>query len=177
MIQLPGDLQMFDLILDAIAPRTILEIGTWTGEFAVWLAERTDYVITVDHPCSDMRLSLEAEADREERLARWPTSVRLVRGDSHLAETRDRVVDALVGRPIDLLVLDGDHSRVGLARDLELYSPLLNHPGWVAVHDTDSIEPHEFCLSQVRYMPQVRITSYGVRGYGWTFFEVPKGDE
>ena len=40
-----------------------------------------------------------------------------------------------IGRPVDLLFLDGDHSAEGVRDDFERYSPLVRSGGYVAFHD------------------------------------------
>lgn len=62
-----------------------------------------------------------------------------MRTDSQLEETRDELVRKLDGRPIDFLMIDGDHSEDGVRRDFELYGPLVAADGLIALHD---ILPH-----------------------------------
>jgi len=56
-------------------------------------------------------------------------------GDSHSEAMRDRVREALDGRPLDALFIDGDHSYDGVKRDWELYSPLVRPGGVIGLHD------------------------------------------
>lgn len=55
--------------------------------------------------------------------------------DSHDAGTLEALRRLLDGAPVDLLFIDGDHSREGAALDVEMYAPLVRPRGIVALHD------------------------------------------
>ena len=59
----------------------------------------------------------------------------LLRENSHVNETLEKVKDILNGRRVDFLFIDGDHTYEGVKRDFELYSPLVKSGGVVAFHD------------------------------------------
>jgi len=63
-----------------------------------------------------------------------PHGATMIDGDSHLVETRDRLIAALAGRSVDLLFIDADHTDAGVRRDWELYGPLVTR-GVIAFHD------------------------------------------
>ena len=63
----------------------------------------------------------------------------LLREDSHLEKTRDKVGYLLGSDLLDFLFIDGDHTYEGVRKDFELYSPLVNEGGVIAIHD---IAPH-----------------------------------
>ncbi len=58
-----------------------------------------------------------------------------IRGDSHAAETRQRVTQVLDGNAVDVLFIDGDHSYAGAKQDFESYRALVRPGGAVALHD------------------------------------------
>lgn len=60
-------------------------------------------------------------------------------GDSHEPATYDWLVGVLDGRPVDLLVIDGDHSVAGVRADFAVYSPLVRDGGLVLLHDIDVV--------------------------------------
>jgi predicted O-methyltransferase YrrM len=62
-------------------------------------------------------------------------TLRLIRADSHLAETKERVLQDLRGEKLDYLFIDGDHTYEGVKKDFEMYSPLVRSGGLVAFHD------------------------------------------
>jgi predicted O-methyltransferase YrrM len=45
------------------------------------------------------------------------------------------VRDALGGRPLDLLLIDGDHRYRGVTADFDTYTPLLRPGGLIVLHD------------------------------------------
>ena len=56
------------------------------------------------------------------------------------------VVELQVGKEIDLLFIDGDHSYNGALSDLTRYTPHVKHGGFLAIHDCavkTNIHPHE----------------------------------
>ena len=59
-------------------------------------------------------------------------------GDSHDPDTLASLVGMLNGRPIDALILDGDHSIAGIRADLADYGPLVRPGGLVLLHDIAS---------------------------------------
>jgi cephalosporin hydroxylase len=66
-------------------------------------------------------------------------TLHLVRGDSHEPVTRERVA-ALLPRPADVLLIDGDHTYRGVKADYDLYRDLVRQGGVIAFHD---ILPHD----------------------------------
>jgi hypothetical protein len=65
---------------------------------------------------------------------RLPAGVTGVAGDSLVPATRTRVLSALAGRQIDLLVLGGANSEDGVRADFQAYVPLVRPRGMVLVH-------------------------------------------
>jgi|tagenome__1003787_1003787.scaffolds.fasta_scaffold20836210_2 predicted O-methyltransferase YrrM len=116
----------------ALAPRAICEIGTSAGG--------TLYLLT--RVAADDALVVSVDLDTpphlaaaRRHLARAGQKIISLAGDSHSEEMRDRVREALAGRELDVLFIDGDHSYDGVARDWELYSPLVREGGVIGLHD------------------------------------------
>jgi hypothetical protein len=55
--------------------------------------------------------------------------------DSHLPSSHAWLVDELAGAPIDALIIDGDHTYAGVARDYGDYGPLVRPGGLILIHD------------------------------------------
>jgi cephalosporin hydroxylase len=67
--------------------------------------------------------------------AREGQRVELVRGDSHSAESGQQIRRLLEGKPLDLLLVDGDHTYEGVKQDVADYAQLVRPGGIVALHD------------------------------------------
>lgn len=114
--------------------RTAIEIGSFLGLSAAWLAQRLDHVTCVDRfyePATlpdgnnlvrtlrqyDIpKMFYEIFIDNMERAGVW-NQISAIMGDSHAEAT------AALVRPADLLYVDGDHSYEGCLMDLKLYVP------------------------------------------------------
>jgi cephalosporin hydroxylase len=156
--------------------RTVVEIGSDRGgTLYTWcrLAEPDALVISVDLPGGafsrgeiDLRRATRDYPQHEQRLE-------FVFGDSHDPETKAELERVLEGRPVDFLLIDGDHSYDGVKRDFEMYSPLVRSGGAVAFHD---VLPNELsAASQVdrywtelksRYETREFVDTYDDRGRG-----------
>lgn len=121
--------------LDALRPQTILEIGVDKGgTMNLWLNfaapdalyvgvdKAMQFVCKRDHPGRTKTL---IEADSKDALA--------------------KVTEALAGRPVDFLFIDGDHSEEGVRSDWAMYSPLVRKGGIAALHDIDVSVCQEEC--------------------------------
>lgn len=127
-------------IIDA-QPRVIVEIGTRSGGtlFAWVRASRAaELVISIDLPDGRFgggydrrrgKLYREFAADRPH------TKMVMLRADSHAPETLRAAREALGGRPIDFLFIDGDHTYAGVKNDFEQYGALVAPGGMIAFHD------------------------------------------
>ena len=115
-----------------LRPSTVCEVGAAGGGTAFLFAHAAAAEATI------VSVDLEFERARREAVrlfARARQSLVCLQGDSHEAATLDAVRAALGDRPLDLLYLDGDHSYEGVARDFELYAPLVRTGGLVVLHD------------------------------------------
>jgi len=90
----------------------------------------------------------------------------LLRVDSHLPATRDRLKTLLPGQ-IDFLFIDGDHTYDGVKTDFEMYSPLVKKGGLVAFHDICNHVPEAKCDVD-KFWNEIR-----GRYRSWEFIENP----
>jgi predicted O-methyltransferase YrrM len=130
-------------LLEARRPATVVEIGTYRGGCFYALCRAADEsatLVSIDLPgglFGGGYTNEELSSIRSYGLA--TQSLHFLARDSQEASTRDAVVECLGGRPIDFLMIDGDHRYEAVRRDFELYSPLVAAGGLVAFHD---ILPH-----------------------------------
>ena len=131
-LQVRSELTRLAELVFAEQPRRVLEIGTGNGGtlFALaWAAAPGARILSIDltlYPTERRSLYRRFVAGR--RVDAWAA-------DSHLEQTRDRVVEHFGHEPLDLLFIDGDHTYDSVRRDYELYAPLVGEGGIVAFHD------------------------------------------
>ena len=121
------------------APKTIVEIGTARGGTLLpWcrLGAASATIISIDlpgglfgggYPLWKVPIYRRFEGSRQK--------LHLLRGDSHEQSMLDDVIRRLRGKPIDLLFIDGDHTRQGVERDYEMYGPHVADDGMIVFHD------------------------------------------
>jgi predicted O-methyltransferase YrrM len=142
-MQKPAELSPLLRLLRDRAPLTIVEIGTAAGgalyAFCQVAPERC-LIISIDLPGGEFGGGYgEEQIPGMRAFARKDQSLHFLRCNSHDESTRQALLDILAGRRVDFLFIDGDHSYEGVARDFEMYAPLVAKSGIVAFHD---IVPH-----------------------------------
>ena len=120
-------------------PKIIMEIGTANGGalfcFAR-LATENALLISVDLPEGEFGGGYSAKKiPFYQAFARPGQDLRLLREDSHVPETLEKVQGILGEKKVDFLFIDGDHSYEGVKKDFEMYSPLVRKGGVIAFHD------------------------------------------
>lgn len=109
-------------------PKVILEIGVEKGgTMNLWLqfAPNARYVGV------DNAMHFVTDALKE----RHKGKIELIEADSRNAGTLERVKEALKGRPVDFLFIDGDHQEDTVRSDFATYAPLVRKGGIIAMHD------------------------------------------
>ena len=141
-MQLSSEIESFLNLVEADPPRVVLEIGTGRGGtlFLLAHAAREDaLLVSIDVPGDGYSFGGRPEYKRRARLyralGRNRQRIVYIARDSHRDETRSKVLDVLHGEPVDLLFIDGDHTREGVELDFRMYSPLVGSGGLVAFHD------------------------------------------
>ena len=135
-LQVYSELVRFASFLQGRQFNNILEIGSHRCGTLHVLGHHADRrIISIDQN------KFETRKYQEHFLTRAPNAL-LIAGDSHQPETMDKLVAALAGETIDLLFIDGDHSRAGVMEDFEDYSPLVRSGGFIVFHDVDPNHGH-----------------------------------
>jgi predicted O-methyltransferase YrrM len=126
-------------LLRAEPPRGILEIGTARGGTLLLFSEVATpdaVIVSVDLPGGAFgsgyglsRLPLLRS------FARQRQHLVLLRRNSHSGSTLAKVKAKLTGRPLDFLMIDGDHTYDGARADFDMYGPLVRPGGLIALHD------------------------------------------
>jgi predicted O-methyltransferase YrrM len=139
-IQKPTELEPLIQKLDGRLLKNVLEIGTGVGGmvFSLCHAASADAAITTvgiqksktgDTYGSRLERCINSYAAKSQTL-------NLVKGDSHAPTVQAEVNEAVGGRGLDLLFIDGDHSLDGVSQDFADYGPLVRLGGLIVVHDT-----------------------------------------
>ncbi len=91
-------------------------------------------------------------------------------GDSHDAIALRWLHKRLLERPIDVLVLDGDHSVSGIRQDLADYGPLVRPGGLILLHDIASVGDPRAMVHEV--WPHLREEYDQMDRPGWSTSEI-----
>lgn len=125
--------------IERMEPRVVLEIGTGRGGTFFLLARAASphaTMISVDLPGGDFGGGYGVWRTLVYRqLVRSKQRGKFLRLDSHDPDTLAAVQDALEGRQVDVLFLDGDHTYEGIKQDYEMYSGLVRRGGLILFHD------------------------------------------
>ena len=142
-----GELTALAEAVTALRPRVIVEIGTRDGgTLLVWsrCSPGLAHLVSIDLPGGIHGGGYPPQRERFYRLfaeGQHGLSLHLLRQDSQTEASRDAVLAALGGQPVDFLFIDGDHRYPGVSRDYALYAPLVRPGGLIAFHD---IRPNRF---------------------------------
>ena len=137
-IQIQAEIVRFIEMVRAIAPQRVVEVGSASGGTLFLLARAARpgaTLVSVDLPAGPDSPGYAAWREDLYRAFAGPDRrIELVRADSHSPATAARV-KGILGAPADVVFIDGDHSYAGVARDYELYAPLVRPGGLLAFHD------------------------------------------
>ncbi len=127
-LKLPLDLWIYQEILDDVKPSLIIETGTAHGGGALFLASVCDLlgtgrVVTID-------------LVKREGMPSHPRITYLV-GSSTAPEILDQVKGMIEPSDRVMVILDSDHARNHVLRELELYSDLVSPGSYLIVEDTN----------------------------------------
>jgi len=127
-------------LLKERAPKVVIEIGTGRSGGMLFIYSRTAApdatIISIDLPGGQFGDSYPGhKVPIFKRIGLPEQKIHLLRASSHDPATLAKVKGLLKGKSADLLFIDGDHVYEGVKADLEMYSPLLNEEGLVALQD------------------------------------------
>lgn len=135
--------------VQALSPRVVVEIGTFTGgTFFIWcaMAEPTATLISLDLPGGIHGGGYPAWKKYLYRSFGQPEQkVHFMRADSHQPASLNELRQLLNGKMIDFLFIDGDHTYEGVKKDFNMYAPLVRPGGIIAMHDIAKHPPELNC--------------------------------
>lgn len=127
--KLPFDLWVYQEILFELRPELIIETGTASGGSALFLASVCDLldqgsIVTVD-------VKLPDPPPQHPR-------IQYITGSSVDADVVAQVKELAAGKSPVLVILDSDHTRPHVLKELHSYSPLVTPGSYVIVEDTNT---------------------------------------
>ena len=147
--QIRAEISAFITLVARRKPQTVLEIGAGEGGTLMLLAmaaapEAT--IISVDLPHGAFGGGYPLwKAIYFRQFAIPSQRMHLLRVNSHVPTTVQRVRGILADRMLDVLFIDGDHTYRGVKADWEMYGPLVAREGLVGFHDIVQHPPETGC--------------------------------
>jgi len=134
-IQKPLELAKAVKAVRGLDAKCVMEIGSrYGGTLHAWsrIARKDAFILSLDWHRKDdehrMRSVLSSRV--------LPTQTfQSIWGDSHSAEIKNATREALNGRLLDLLFIDGDHTYEGVKDDFDTYSVYVRSGGAILFHD------------------------------------------
>jgi len=130
MLKFHADLDRYLAIIYATKPEVIVETGTRTGASARWFGLNSGAdVITVD-------VSRPADLHEGDTMTFMSgRTITFVTGDAADPEVAAKVAELVAGRRC-MVTLDSDHSGPHVAKEIDLYGPLVTPGCYLVVEDT-----------------------------------------
>lgn len=164
-LQDPYELAMLLALLESREPLSVVEIGTWAGGLT-WALDQLSTVqriVTVDK-------APQPGADRA--LSNRISYTTLITSDSRMEATAQAISAALGSPPLDVVIIDGDHSYQAARRDWDLYASMVRPGGLAVLHDTQGfpgrpdVEVPKLWAEVRQARPSVEIVRYPGGPYG-----------
>lgn len=130
----PLDLWIYQELIWRLRPATIVEIGLFMGGTTLFLADMLDLCTRAGKGWDAGVVGVDIEPrDRPQH-----PRIEYVTGDSTDQKVVKAVRDATdaVAGPV-MVILDGDHSRAHVAKELDLYAPMVTVGSYLIVEDTN----------------------------------------
>lgn len=108
-----------------------VEIGCYAGASACLVSQRKNTnIISIDlgNPISE-----NTALENFKKLNKNNNNYEYIKGSSHDNNTFERLKNLI--NNIDVLFIDGDHSTLGVTKDFEIYSPMVNSGGYIIFDD------------------------------------------
>lgn len=130
MLKCPLDLWIYQELIVHERPDLIIEVGTYKGGSALFLATMCDLLGFGEI------LTIDIDATHETYRPRHPRITYLT-GSSISPDIIAKVAEATQGKRSALVILDGDHSCDHVLAELRLYQRFVRRGGYLIVEDTN----------------------------------------
>lgn len=134
IIQYPQDILALQEIIFKVKPEIIVETGIARGGSLIFSASMLELI---GGPAEVLGIDIDIRAHNREAIVAHPMSkrIQLLEGSSVSPETIAEVKKR-VGNKKALVILDSNHTYEHVAKELELYSPLVKQDSYLVVFDT-----------------------------------------
>lgn len=154
-LKCPLDLWIYQELLWLLRPRLVVELGTWAGGTATFLANMMD-IYGADADCRVLTVDILDAEGLAPHVAHYtahaPFPVRIraphprieyVTGDSISAAVVEKVRTVADGKCPIMVIADSNHSFEHTYQELLLYHPLVTPGSWFIMEDTDGSGPRQ----------------------------------
>lgn len=125
----PLDLSLYEMLLFEVKPRTIIELGAYSGASALWMADRLKSIEVETHI-----ISLDIDLSLVDPLAQQQSNVEFIEGDCNFIEdvfSEQR----LAALPHPLIIIDDAHVNIeGVYEHFDAYA--LRKGDYLIIEDT-----------------------------------------
>ncbi|MEP7072431.1 MAG: CmcI family methyltransferase [Verrucomicrobiota bacterium] len=135
VLQLPEDVLRLQEVIYAVRPLVIVETGVFQGGSLLFHASLLKAMGLDD--ARVIGIDIQLAASTRENLRQYPLShfITTIEGDSASAEVIAQVTKAIRGCGPVLIILDSNHTRDHVARELEAYAPLVTPGSYIIATD------------------------------------------
>jgi cephalosporin hydroxylase len=135
ILQLPEDLLRLQEVIYAVRPSVIVETGVFLGGSLLFHASLLEAMGLEE--ARVIGIDVEIPAHTRDVICRHPLHPRisLIEGDSTDLRVVAQVAEAVANRKPVLVILDSNHTRDHVARELECYAPLVTEGSYIVATD------------------------------------------
>lgn len=128
ILKCPHDLWIYQEIITELKPDVIIETGTYSGGSALYMAHICDF--------NNHGRILSVDILKKSNFPVHPR-VRYITGSSTSEEVISQIRSFISSEKKVMVVLDSDHSRNHVFKELQVYSPLVTVGSYLIVEDTN----------------------------------------
>ncbi len=154
-LKCPLDLWIYQELLWLVRPQLVIELGTWAGGSATFIADMMD-VYGADPSCRVVTVDILDDEQFRPHVAEYPSlapfpvrirpphkRVKYITGNSVDPAVVRRVRASARGRQPVVVIADSDHSAEHAYQELVLYHSLVGPGSWFVMEDTDGEGPRQ----------------------------------
>lgn len=131
------------------AENTAVEVGTFTGENAILMAQYFNLVVTVDPWLNGYDSTDHASsANMDEVEKKYLERVSPFKNISHLKMKSTDAAMKFDDASLDLVYLDGDHRTESVLADIDAWRPKVRKGGILAGHDINTFGVHDALMQR-----------------------------